>query len=47
MGGLIGMVLAATLPAWSRIVLNDVGPEVDPAGLERIRDYAGKSAAGA
>jgi pimeloyl-ACP methyl ester carboxylesterase len=46
MGGLIAMVLAATQPARvSRIVLNDVGPEVDPTGLARIRGYAGKSPA--
>ena len=41
----MAMVLAATHPKLvSRIVLNDVGPEVDPAGLERIRGYAGKAA---
>ena len=45
MGGLMGMVLAATQPGLvARLVLNDVGPEVDPAGLERIRGYAGKGA---
>ena len=45
MGGLMAMILAATQPTLvSRIVLNDVGPEVDPAGLERIRGYAGKVA---
>jgi pimeloyl-ACP methyl ester carboxylesterase len=45
MGGLMAMVLAATQPGLvSRIVLNDVGPEIDPAGLERIRGYAGKAA---
>lgn len=46
MGGLMGLVLAATQPGLvSGIVLNDVGPEVDPAGLERIRSYAGKAVA--
>src|SRR5438874_6304650 len=41
----MAMVLAATEPALvARIVLNDVGPEVDPAGLARIRGYAGKTA---
>jgi pimeloyl-ACP methyl ester carboxylesterase len=45
MGGLMAMVLAATQPRLvARIVLNDVGPELDPQGLERIRGYAGKSA---
>jgi len=45
MGGLIAMVLAAKQPALvSGIVLNDIGPEVDHAGLERIRGYAGKLA---
>jgi pimeloyl-ACP methyl ester carboxylesterase len=45
MGGLIGMVLAVMQPGLvARLVLNDIGPEVDPQGLERIRGYAGKSA---
>jgi pimeloyl-ACP methyl ester carboxylesterase len=44
MGGLMAMVLAASRPGLvTRIVLNDVGPEVDPAGLERIRGYAGRA----
>ena len=44
MGGLMAMVLAAMQPeVVAGIVLNDVGPEVDPAGLERIRGYAGKA----
>jgi len=45
MGGLMAMVLAVTQRALvSGIVLNDVGPEVERAGLERIRGYAGKAA---
>src|SRR5262245_12631540 len=44
MGGFMAMVLAATQPQLvAGIVLNDVGPEVDPVGLERIRGYAGRS----
>jgi len=45
MGGLMALVLAVTAPgAVARMVLNDIGPEIDPAGLERIRRYAGRSA---
>jgi pimeloyl-ACP methyl ester carboxylesterase len=42
MGGLIGMALAA-LPGSpiERLVLNDVGPAVDPAGIARIGAYVG------
>ena len=42
MGGLIGMGLAA-LPdsPISRLVLNDVGPAIDPAGIARIAAYIG------
>ena len=44
MGGLMAMVLAAMeLALVAGIVLNDVGPVLDPPGLERIRDYVGKS----
>ena len=42
MGGLIGMVVAAIAPGRiQRMVLNDIGPEVPLAAVERIRDYAG------
>ncbi len=40
MGGLIGMGLAS-LPnsPVSRLILNDIGPTMDPAALQRIGDY--------
>ena len=42
MGGLISMVMGATSPdRIAGIVLNDVGPEVSQAGLDRIRSYVG------
>jgi pimeloyl-ACP methyl ester carboxylesterase len=42
MGGLIGMALAA-LPQSpiARLVLNDVGPTIDAAGIARIAGYVG------
>lgn len=43
LGGLVTMVVAAIAP--QRIagaVLNDVGPELDRAGLDRIRAYVGQ-----
>lgn len=42
MGGLIGLLLASLDGApISRLLLNDVGPVLSMAGLERIRDYVG------
>lgn len=44
LGGLISMILAATYPARvSAMIINDMGPETNPAGLERIRSYVGNS----
>ncbi|MDP1899665.1 MAG: alpha/beta hydrolase [Rubrivivax sp.] len=45
MGGLIGLALAS-LPASPvrRLVLNDVGPAIEPAALERIAAYLGQPA---
>jgi len=43
LGGMMAMGLAATQPGLvSGIILNDVGPEFDPAGVERIKGYAGR-----
>ena len=43
LGGLLGMMLGATVPERvAGLVLNDIGPEVDPRGIERIKSYTGK-----
>jgi pimeloyl-ACP methyl ester carboxylesterase len=43
LGALMGMVMAASKPdRVAGVVLNDAGPEIDPAGLRRIAGYAGK-----
>jgi len=47
MGGLITMLLAqkdaqAGVERIAGLVLNDIGPEIEPAGLERISGYVGQ-----
>lgn len=43
LGGLVTMLVAGIQPQRiAAAILNDVGPELDPAGLERIRTYVGK-----
>lgn len=43
LGGLVTMVIAAMTPQRIRgAILNDVGPDVDPGGIERILSYVGK-----
>lgn len=43
LGGLLAMMLPSALPGIiAGVVLNDIGPEVDPTGAERIRGYAGR-----
>ncbi len=44
MGGLIAMQYAPKFPERvEHAVLNDVGPEIDPAGLQRILSYVGNA----
>jgi pimeloyl-ACP methyl ester carboxylesterase len=44
MGGLMALLLAALRPASiAGVVLNDIGPVVDPKGIARIAGYVGKS----
>ena len=43
LGGMLAMMLGFSHPARiAAMVLNDVGPEIDPAGIERIKQYAGR-----
>lgn len=43
LGGLVTMTIAAIAPQRiAAAILNDVGPELSQAGLDRIRDYLGK-----
>ncbi len=44
MGGLMAMVLAAT-EGWPFVgtALNDIGPDLEPEGLGRIREYVGQA----
>jgi pimeloyl-ACP methyl ester carboxylesterase len=40
MGGIVSMIFASSYPhRVERLVLNDIGPEIDPGGLKRITDY--------
>jgi pimeloyl-ACP methyl ester carboxylesterase len=43
MGGLMTMMLAAAQPGrLNAVVMNDIGPQIDPAGLTRIGGYVGQ-----
>ena len=43
LGGLMAILMAAMRPQLlAGVVLNDIGPEVDPAGVARIQSYAGR-----
>lgn len=44
LGGIISMILAAVIPQrLLGVVINDIGPELDPSGLARIGSYVGRS----
>jgi len=44
MGGIISMMYAGGWPERvERLVINDIGPEIDPAGLARIASYVGEA----
>jgi pimeloyl-ACP methyl ester carboxylesterase len=44
LGGLLAMGMGAARPtALAGVVLNDIGPELDPTGVKRIGGYAGKT----
>jgi len=43
MGGLMTMLMAQARPGrMAGVVMNDIGPEIDPAGLARIAGYVGQ-----
>lgn len=43
LGGLLAMMMAAMLPGvLAGVVLNDIGPEIDRTGTDRIAGYVGK-----
>ncbi len=43
LGGLMTMLLAAKDASWlAGAILNDIGPDIDPEGIERIRQYVGQ-----
>ncbi len=44
MGGLMTMLLAASKPGRiAACVMNDIGPEINPVGIERISGYVGQA----
>ena len=43
LGGIVAMLLAAAGAPIAGVLLNDVGPELDPIGIARIRGYVGKA----
>ncbi len=46
MGGMISMLFAGGYPhRVAKLVLNDIGPDIDPVGIARIGSYVGESPA--
>ncbi len=46
LGGILTMAMGAARPtALAGVILNDIGPEIDPTGVARINGYAGKTPA--
>ncbi|WP_343044418.1 alpha/beta hydrolase [Sphingomonas hominis] len=44
LGGIVAMLLAGMMPGRiAGAVLNDIGPDIEAAGLARVRGYVGKS----
>lgn len=44
MGGLMAMIMAATNPGQiEAVVLNDIGPEIDPEGIARLKTFVGRT----
>ena len=42
LGGLMSMMMAAMKPGiFNQVIINDIGPEIDIAGLDRIKGYVG------
>lgn len=45
LGGILSMLVATTAPQVpAAVILNDIGPDVDPAGAQRIASYVGRHA---
>jgi pimeloyl-ACP methyl ester carboxylesterase len=45
LGGILAMLIAATAPQVpAAVILNDIGPEVAPEGMQRIASYVGRHA---
>jgi len=43
LGGLMAIMMAAMHPGTMKgMIINDIGPEIDPAGIRRIKSYVGK-----